>query len=467
MATFTRNELKLFEDLFNLHNGHVLNMSRKKLEEFIYNSINIDITSETYEEKVRKHRKFFSMKQIYRFIVECEDKDKSVKFLNDLINYIDDNNLKNIDEDLLIKAKNILKSKSDDFTYPGENGVEAVDNTLENTNENEIVKIPFPAYDGDEPYIFISYAHKDKKIVFNDIKRFHDECYNIWYDEGITAGEDWDDVVADALTASSLVVAFISKNSMNSDNVIDEIKLALTEYIDIVLIYLEETQLSSGLKLRLGSKHAILKYLRTYEDYLRECFKAFDNANFPEDNISLKEHEGGSFDVVMLPGCNKKQSLIFKDLCDFCLDKGFDAEIDPVAILDMVNKYYDEENYDKLADKIRYSLKNLEKHNYISSDGSSLGMGFSTSSITFHGFCFYLKNIVEDKSIYSNMIRAIFVDELSTIETISKKYDILPSFVEMLIRIFRKEGYVVCNNNLTDITVTPAGEEYFEEVISQ
>ena len=71
------------------------------------------------------------------------------------------------------------------------------------------------------------------------------------------------------------------------------------------------------------------------------------------------------------------------------------------------------------------------------------------------------------KSIYSNMIRAIFVDELSTIETISKKYDILPSFVEMLIRIFRKEGYVVCNNNLTDITVTPAGEEYFEEVISQ
>ena len=92
MAIFTKNELGLFEDLFNLHNGHVLNMSRKEFEEFIYHSIDIDITSETYERKVRMYRKSFSMKQIYRFIVECEDKNKSIKFLNDLINYMHNNN---------------------------------------------------------------------------------------------------------------------------------------------------------------------------------------------------------------------------------------------------------------------------------------------------------------------------------------------------------------------------------------
>lgn len=32
--------------------------------------------------------------------------------------------------------------------------------------------------------------------------------------------------------------------------------------------------------------------------------------------------------------------------------------------------------------------------------------------------------------------------------------------------IFRKQRYIVCNNDLTDITVTIAGEEYFEEIMS-
>lgn len=35
----------------------------------------------------------------------------------------------------------------------------------------------------------------------------------------------------------------------------------------------------------------------------------------------------------------------------------------------------------------------------------------------------------------------------------------------MLIKSFRKDGYIVCNNDLTGITVTSQGEEYFEEFI--
>ena len=46
-----------------------------------------------------------------------------------------------------------------------------------------------------------------------------------------------------------------------------------------------------------------------------------------------------------------------------------------------------------------------------------------------------------------------------------QKYDILQSIVDMLVKLFRKNGYIVCNNDLTDITVTPAGEEYFEEIL--
>ena len=46
---------------------------------------------------------------------------------------------------------------------------------------------PFEAYSGDEPYVFISYAHKDSEFVFDEISILNDAGYNIWYDEGIEA----------------------------------------------------------------------------------------------------------------------------------------------------------------------------------------------------------------------------------------------------------------------------------------
>lgn len=111
MAIFTKNELKLFEELFIHKNGSIANMNRKKFEKFIYDSIDVDITSESYEKKVRNNKKYYSRKQIYRFIVECETKDNSIKFLNDLIDYVETGNFE-YDENKLIKAKDILKTKA-------------------------------------------------------------------------------------------------------------------------------------------------------------------------------------------------------------------------------------------------------------------------------------------------------------------------------------------------------------------
>ena len=141
---------------------------------------------------------------------------------------------------------------------------------------------PFKAYRGDEDYIFVSYAHKDAELVFPEIKRFHDKGYPIWYDQGLTPGQEWDEEIEEALQDCSLLVVFISANSMASSNVVDEIKFALGETIDIVPIYLEEAKLARGLKLRLSQKHAIMKYQLYDEDYIDACFKAFDSAGIPK-----------------------------------------------------------------------------------------------------------------------------------------------------------------------------------------
>lgn len=117
MGLLTQREMELFEELFYLNNGFVLNMNKKELGQFIYQSIDIDINEESFKKKVESQYQAYSMKRIYQFIVKFESKSKSLKFLSDLIDYIDNNDLKNINENLLIKAKTIL-NKYSNSTYP-------------------------------------------------------------------------------------------------------------------------------------------------------------------------------------------------------------------------------------------------------------------------------------------------------------------------------------------------------------
>lgn len=76
-----------------------------------------------------------------------------------------------------------------------------------------IGRIPFPAYRGEDPYIFISYAHSDADRVFAEISRFNNQGYHIWYDEGIAPGNEWEDEIAKRLEGCRLFVVFITQAS--------------------------------------------------------------------------------------------------------------------------------------------------------------------------------------------------------------------------------------------------------------
>ncbi len=52
-------------------------------------------------------------------------------------------------------------------------------------------KRPFPAYTGDDPYVFVSYSHADAAAVFRLLVALRDQGVNIWYDEGIDPGSKW------------------------------------------------------------------------------------------------------------------------------------------------------------------------------------------------------------------------------------------------------------------------------------
>ena len=95
-------------------------------------------------------------------------------------------------------------------------------------------------YDGKEPYIFISYAHKDSEQVLPIIHRMQQSGYRVWMDLGIEVGTEWSNNIAAHLRDCSIFLAFISRHSVASENCLDEIAYAKSHKKDSILIFLEE-----------------------------------------------------------------------------------------------------------------------------------------------------------------------------------------------------------------------------------
>ncbi len=136
-------------------------------------------------------------------------------------------------------------------------------------------RLPYPAYRGSEPYVFISYARLDKDRVYAEIKRFNEAGFNVWYDEGITPGNEWSDEIAGALSKCAVFVVLLTPTSAPREAVLNEISFALDEGKPFLAIHLEETELPPGLRLRISRKQAILKYNMTDEEYEFKYIEAF------------------------------------------------------------------------------------------------------------------------------------------------------------------------------------------------
>ena len=77
---------------------------------------------------------------------------------------------------------------------------------------------PFPAYKGDDPYVFVSYAHDDDADVFAEIRWLQDQGINVYYDSGITPGSEWSDELAAAIKSCSQFLYLITPRSVTSEN---------------------------------------------------------------------------------------------------------------------------------------------------------------------------------------------------------------------------------------------------------
>ena len=119
-------------------------------------------------------------------------------------------------------------------------------------------------YKGNENYIFISYSHRDIDEVLGFIETLQENGYNVWYDEGIDPGTEWDENIAQHIMNSGCLIAFISANYIASNNCKDEINFARDLDKPRLLVYIEQTKLPAGMAMRLMRIQAIHEY--KYED---------------------------------------------------------------------------------------------------------------------------------------------------------------------------------------------------------
>lgn len=148
-------------------------------------------------------------------------------------------------------------------------------------------------YEGNAPYIFVSYAHKDSDRVMPILGRLAEDGYRIWYDDGIEPGSQWSENIAEHLSRAEVVLAFGSKNYVDSKNCRQEIEFSISEEKNLLVIWLEKTELTAGLKMRLSTIQGINLYHMDEDSFFRKLYMTKNILQCRERTESAETEEPG------------------------------------------------------------------------------------------------------------------------------------------------------------------------------
>ena len=109
------------------------------------------------------------------------------------------------------------------------------------------------AYEGKDPYIFVSYSHRDMDTVMPIIAELKRRMCRVWFDEGLTPGESWNDSIAEHLLGCAQFVVFISPDSVNSKYVMSEVNFAISKNKEILPVVIKDATLPAGLEMMLST----------------------------------------------------------------------------------------------------------------------------------------------------------------------------------------------------------------------
>ena len=179
-----------------------------------------------------------------------------------------------------------------------------------------LISTPFDAYGGNEPYVFVSYAHIDAAAVYPEIKKMHQNGVRIWYDKGIEEGSEWPAEIEKALNNCTVFIVFLSKHAVESVNIRNEIHLALKKKKEFLAVYLEKTDLKFGLELTISSLQHVTKrqtgeYWERIWKFLTAQPQVFDSTKSQNVFTSANQSLVFNNDAIGLIDKYQDQSFVF------------------------------------------------------------------------------------------------------------------------------------------------------------
>ncbi|MBU2527483.1 MAG: toll/interleukin-1 receptor domain-containing protein [Bacteroidetes bacterium] len=156
--------------------------------------------------------------------------------------------------------------------------------------------------------IFFSYSRDDSEFVLQLAKNLRQAGANIWLDQlDISAGSRWDKSIEQALTRSKTLLVILSKTSVASDNVLDEVSFALEEGKTVVPVLLEDCEIpfrlrrlqyadftenrEKGIQTLIHALHLDADVASKLSDYAEKKTTAYDEAEKNKIAESEKETE--------------------------------------------------------------------------------------------------------------------------------------------------------------------------------
>ena len=183
----------------------------------------------------------------------------------------------------------------------------------------------FLPYEGQEPYVFISYSHTDQETVTKIIEEIYKEGYHVWYDIGISPGEDPFEYIAKHLINCEVAIIFLSSKSANSHYCKSEINFAISKAKNLICVLLEDFELPVGLEMQLQNTQVIFYYKLTEEEFIDKLFqsqffkkikKSFENT----PQLSVHKIQRKNLDVADMDGIFVEDKTIYipDDVTDIC-----------------------------------------------------------------------------------------------------------------------------------------------------
>lgn len=128
-----------------------------------------------------------------------------------------------------------------------------------------------------QPFVFVSYSHKDSHLVLPCIKAMEKSGINLWYDDGIESGAAFPETLARKVRGCAKFLLFYSASYDASPWCQGESTMAVDLKKDILTVFLGNEVLSGGMRIKVGSYQAIrMRDYYSQSDFQKDlCSKRF------------------------------------------------------------------------------------------------------------------------------------------------------------------------------------------------